>query len=167
MLPFPPMTISRKDFLRLSVTFGGVAAAAHLVGCGSDDPAPAGTTDTGTGTDTGSGTDTGTGTDTGAGTDTGTKTDTGTASDAPAEAAACTKVSPEIALNHGHVLDVPFADLTATGDKTYDIKGTALHTHSVTLTEAQRKDIAASKTVIVTSTDGGAAHTHTITITCA
>jgi len=148
MLPFPPMTISRKDFLRLSVTFGGVAAAAHLVGCGSDDP-PATTTDTGTGTDTG------------------TKTDTGTASDAPAEAAACTKVSPEIATNHGHVLDVPFADLTATGDKTYDIKGTALHTHSVTLTEAQRKDIAASKTVIVTSTDGGALHTHTITITCA
>lgn len=166
MLPFPPMTISRKDFLRFTVTFGGVAAAAHLVGCGSDD-SPSTTTDTGTGTDTGTKTDTGSGTDTGAGSDTGGGTDTGTKTDGSTEGGACTKVNGEIATNHGHVLDVPFGDLSATGDKTYDIKGTALHTHSVTLTEAQRKDIAAGKSVIATSTDGGAAHTHTCTITCA
>ncbi len=139
------MPISRKDFLRITLTFGGVSAAAALTGCGSDTTPTA--TDTGT-----------------AAADTGSATDTGSGKDTSGESAGCTAVTGAIASNHGHELVMPMGDLTATGDKTYDITGSAGHTHTVTFTEAQRKDIAAGKSIVAASTSSG--HAHDVTASC-
>lgn len=77
----------------------------------------------------------------------------------------CAAVTATIALNHGHVLAVPLADVTAAVDMTYDIMGTSLHTHSVTITGTQFATIASSGTVTLTSGTGGM-HTHSITVVC-
>lgn len=70
-----------------------------------------------------------------------------------------------IAANHGHVLMVTAADVTAAADKTYDIMGSAGHTHSVTVTAAMFAKLHNSMTVMMTSTDG-AGHTHGVTVMC-
>jgi hypothetical protein len=82
--------------------------------------------------------------------------------DAPAGACA---LNEAISANHGHVLTVSAADVTAAVDKTYDIMGSSVHTHTVTLTAAHFAMLAQNQTVNVTSTSSGA-HSHTITITC-
>lgn len=69
--------------------------------------------------------------------------------------------------NHGHTMSVSQADVDAAADKTYDIKGSAPHSHQVTLTAAQFASLKSGKNVSVESTDGGVAHTHNITIKCA
>jgi hypothetical protein len=73
-----------------------------------------------------------------------------------------------IEANHGHVLMVTSADVAAGADKTYDIMGTALHTHMVTVTAADFAKLQsnANASVMVTSTVGSA-HTHLVTILCA
>jgi hypothetical protein len=70
-----------------------------------------------------------------------------------------------ITLNHGHSLMVPAADFSAVGDKVYDIMGGSLHSHSITLTAAQRATILGGGSVTVTSTLTG--HTHDVTVACA
>jgi hypothetical protein len=70
-----------------------------------------------------------------------------------------------IASNHGHVLTVPGAHLTAPADHTYDIHGSADHTHDVMLTAADLTMLAAGTTVSVTSSLG-AGHTHNCMIHC-
>jgi hypothetical protein len=76
-----------------------------------------------------------------------------------------------IAGNHGHVLTIPTADLDATVDKVYDIQGSAIHTHSVTLTVANLQALKAGMNTTVissTSSDGPAgAHEHSVAILCA
>jgi hypothetical protein len=76
--------------------------------------------------------------------------------------------SVTIDANHGHVLMVTSADVAAGLDKTYDITGTAIHSHMVTVTGADfmRLQSNANASVMVTSTLGSA-HMHTITILCA
>ena len=78
----------------------------------------------------------------------------------------CATPSATIALNHGHELIVPLADVTAAADRTYDIMGTSIHTHSVTITAAQFATIATGASVMVSSTVGSA-HMHDITVRCA
>ena len=70
--------------------------------------------------------------------------------------------------NHGHVLMVTSSDVTTGAAKTYDIMGTATHTHSVTVaaTDFAKLQSNANGSIQVTSTSGGG-HTHTITIICA
>ena len=68
-----------------------------------------------------------------------------------------------IETNHGHVLTVSKADVTAAVDKTYDIMGTSAHTHSVTVTAADFAKLAQNMSVSLTSTSGGA-HTHGVLI---
>ena len=70
-----------------------------------------------------------------------------------------------IAGNHGHVLSIPAADLNSTFDKTYDILGTATHSHSVTFTAAQLAQLKAGMTVQVTTTTT-LAHDHAISEGC-
>jgi hypothetical protein len=70
-----------------------------------------------------------------------------------------------IAGNHGHVLMVAAADVAAGLDKTYDIAGSAGHTHDVTVTAAQFQMLAAGTAVTIT-TSVTAAHMHDVTITC-
>jgi hypothetical protein len=74
--------------------------------------------------------------------------------------------SVNIAGNHGHVLMVSKAEVTAAADKTYDITGTAAHSHSVTVTAANFATLASNQSVSLTSTSGGN-HTHSILVMCA
>jgi hypothetical protein len=70
--------------------------------------------------------------------------------------------------NHGHVLMVTASDVAAGVQKSYDITGTAAHSHMVTVTAANFATLQsnANGSVQVTSTSGGM-HTHTVTILCA
>jgi hypothetical protein len=67
--------------------------------------------------------------------------------------------------NHGHVLIVLRSDLDSTTAMSYDIQGTADHTHTVTLTVAQLATLktGTSVTVVSTTTDF---HQHVITVSC-
>jgi hypothetical protein len=72
-----------------------------------------------------------------------------------------------ITANHGHVLIVSKADVMAGVDKTYDIMGTALHTHSVTITAAMFATLAANTAGGVMTTSSVTLHSHPITVVCA
>lgn len=75
--------------------------------------------------------------------------------------------SAVIAGNHGHVLVVPRADLDSTTDRSYDIQGSAVHTHMVTFTAAQLAMLKAGQSVAATSTPfSGDGHTHMVTESC-
>jgi hypothetical protein len=76
--------------------------------------------------------------------------------------------TPTISANHGHVLTIPIADLDSPTAKTYDITGTANHSHSVTFSSAQLASLKVTGTIVtVTSTaattDG---HTHSVAVSC-
>ncbi len=90
--------------------------------------------------------------------------DDGGTPDAPG--GTCTTPSTAISSNHGHVMMVALADVTAGVDKTYDISGTAGHMHSVTVTAANMASLKTGGTVMVTSTTGNG-HTHAVTVMCA
>jgi hypothetical protein len=64
------------------------------------------------------------------------------------------------------VMMVSVADVTAGVEKTYDITGSAPHTHMVTVTAANMASLKTGGTVMVQSTTGGA-HTHAVTVMCA
>ena len=85
----------------------------------------------------------------------------------PGSAPDCTTgVNADIQLNHGHVLTVSPDDVAAAVDKSYDIQGTALHTHTVTVTAADFAELEKGNTLTLT-TSVGATHTHTVTVQCA
>jgi hypothetical protein len=73
---------------------------------------------------------------------------------------------PVIGGNHGHVLTVAKADITAGTAKTYDIRGAADHTHSVTISAPNFATLT-NNTVVTTSSTTDSSHNHTITIMCA
>ena len=68
--------------------------------------------------------------------------------------------------NHGHTLTVSVADVNAGNDKTYNIEGTAGHSHQVTVTAANFNSLANNQQVILSSTNDNG-HTHSVTISCA
>jgi hypothetical protein len=140
------MKISRKDFLKVGA-LAGATVTLVITGCGGDD-------DGGGSGGTGGGTG-GTGGGTGG-------TAGGTGGSGGSSSSPCT---PDITGNHGHVLDIPAADLDATDTKTYSIMGTSVHDHTVTLTAAQLAELKAGNPVSVDSSVA-AAHSHSITITC-
>lgn len=85
---------------------------------------------------------------------------------APAPAPNGTSCSPAvISDNHGHVLVIAKSDLDSTSAMTYDIHGTADHTHNVTFSAAQLAQLKAGMTVSVSSTVT-LSHDHTVTVTC-
>jgi hypothetical protein len=85
---------------------------------------------------------------------------------APAPAPNGTSCSPAvISDNHGHVLVIAKSDLDSTSAMTYDIHGTADHTHSVTFSAAQLAQLKAGVTVSVSSSVT-LSHDHTVTVTC-
>ncbi len=73
--------------------------------------------------------------------------------------------SATIAANHGHVLNVTKEDVIAGAAKTYDITGTANHSHSVTLTAADmaalQKNLEADEVSTV-----NLGHDHAIKVVC-
>lgn len=76
------------------------------------------------------------------------------------------RCASSISLNHGHVLSIQASDLTGGRDRTYNIQGSADHSHSVTITAAQFTMLMAGATVTATSTLGGG-HTHDTSTQCA
>ena len=76
-----------------------------------------------------------------------------------------TGCSASISGNHGHVLTIPSADLNSTVDMSYDIHGTADHTHTVTFSAAQLAQLKAGTSVSVNSTTT-LAHNHAISERC-
>lgn len=71
-----------------------------------------------------------------------------------------------ISANHGHQLVVSRADVAAGETKTYDIRGSSMHTHSVTISGDRFASLATRGTINLTS-DNANQHTHGITVTCA
>jgi VCBS repeat-containing protein len=67
-----------------------------------------------------------------------------------------------VSANHGHSVFITQAQLTAGGALALDIRGTATHPHTISLTAAQVGTIAANQQVsVVSTTDDG--HNHTVT----
>ncbi|MBL8289512.1 MAG: hypothetical protein JNL85_16145 [Rubrivivax sp.] len=90
----------------------------------------------------------------------------------PAAGPAASSCGAGIAGNHGHALVLANSDLEPGAgydpmvDTAYDIRGTATHTHTVTLTAAQRATLKAGGTVTVVSSTTEA-HSHAVTVNCA
>jgi hypothetical protein len=72
-------------------------------------------------------------------------------------------ISVTINGNHGHILNITQDDITAGIDKTYDIQGTATHTHSVTITAADFTNLKNKISISETSTTT-LSHNHLITV---
>jgi hypothetical protein len=68
--------------------------------------------------------------------------------------------------NHGHSLTVSNADVSAGGEKTYNIMGTAGHSHNITVTAANFITLSNNQQITLNSTTGNG-HTHTVTVSCA
>ena len=88
--------------------------------------------------------------------------------DAPGDAPLpqnCASTGATIANNHGHVITVTAAEANAGVDKTYQIQGTSLHPHTVTITAAQFTMLKSLGTITVTSSTD-AMHSHSVTVTC-
>jgi hypothetical protein len=84
--------------------------------------------------------------------------------DAPAT---CTGTpTATIAQNHGHVMAVAVADLTAGATRTYMIRGGAMHDHAVTLSAQDFARLMAGETVVKQSSET-VEHTHDVTVRCA
>jgi len=87
--------------------------------------------------------------------------------DAPA---GCTATNGVVVImdNHPHaphMVIVAKEDVAAAVDKTYDIMGSAAHTHMITITAAQFTELKSSASIMVASTDGGG-HTHMVKVSC-
>ncbi len=158
------MRLSRKEFLESGLALAGLAVGFGLLGC-SDDDDPVGGADKGGSKDTGAGKDMAATKDSGAGKDMAAKMEGGAGKDMPV--AKCQKgVNSTIGTNHGHTLVVDKADVTAGKDKSYDIKGSSKHPHTVKVTAANFGDLKAGKSVSITSSSD-ASHTHSVTLKCA
>ncbi len=71
----------------------------------------------------------------------------------------------QIAANHGHSLSISGADKMAGAAKDYDIKGSADHSHTVSLGADDFADLNGG-TVVVVQSSTNAGHSHDVTITC-
>lgn len=76
-----------------------------------------------------------------------------------------TRVIGRVGRNHGHALTVSLADVMAGAEKTYDVKGSSGHTHSVTLSADEMKSLQEGKIVRTKSTTQN--HAHHILVRCA
>lgn len=88
-------------------------------------------------------------------------------SGADAAAASCVQngTTTAIAANHGHVLVVSKQDVAAGADKSYDIRGTADHTHTVALSEEHFHDLAENHAIMTTSSTE-LSHSHGVMVAC-
>ena len=84
----------------------------------------------------------------------------------PAPKYTFSRVVGKIGKNHRHVLVVPFDDVKAGAEKTYDIAGAAGHPHTVTLSPDQMKSLLANNDVR-TKSSLDHQHAHRILVKCA
>ncbi len=71
-----------------------------------------------------------------------------------------------IGSNHGHSLTVSKEDVQSGAAKTYTIKGTSGHDHSVSLTAAHFTALKSNTSILLTSTNDND-HTHSVQVSCA
>jgi hypothetical protein len=75
-----------------------------------------------------------------------------------------------IRTNHGHILMVPKEDVAARAEKSYDIRGSADHTHTVVVTADLMAQLATNMAVMTSSTLNSSAtfgtHSHDVLIAC-
>jgi hypothetical protein len=90
--------------------------------------------------------------------------DDGGGTTADAAPPSCASPAAVVEANHGHVMMVSMADVTAGAAKTYNIMGTATHDHTVMITAAQFAQLASGGTLTLTSSN--TIHTHTVTVMC-
>jgi hypothetical protein len=74
-------------------------------------------------------------------------------------------VNASIGANHGHALVVTAADVMAGAAKTYDIRGSADHTHGVTVSAGAFTMLASNQSAMTISTTVDN-HSHSIMLTC-
>lgn len=167
--------LSRKEFLKGALALVGTGVV--LDACSSD--AATGPQDSGappdggnTSKDAGQTQDAATAQDTGATQDAGTTQDAGAAQDTgtkeTASGGACTAngAKDQNLDDPEHRLVVSSADVVAGVAKSYSIRGTSPHDHTVTLTAADFAKLKADTKITVTSsTDDG--HDHTFDVVCA
>lgn len=152
------MSLPRRQFVKLTFVFAGAAvtgaAGALMSACSSSSD---------TDTPNRGGTDAATGGDTSQ-----PRADASSGADAAKDAApAELKCRESISQNHGHAVTVPVADLDSTSNKTYSIKGTSAHDHSIVLEAQDFADLKAGLSVKKTSNTNGETHDHVVTILCA
>ena len=69
--------------------------------------------------------------------------------------------------NHGHLLQIPNADLDSLTDKSYSIQGAASHDHPFTLTAANLARLKAGQAIVVVTTGVAFEHSHDVSGSCA
>jgi hypothetical protein len=77
----------------------------------------------------------------------------------------CNTLTSSIGSNHGHVLTLPPADVTAGVEKTYNIQGSSNHPHTVKVTAQNFAMLKQTGTITLTSEPDNI-HPHSVTITC-
>ncbi len=144
--------MTRKQFLRSALDVAAATIGLTILSAcnGSSTPTPgadaAGTVGSGSGSGPGSG---------------------------AGSASACIQngTTVNIVANHGHVLVVSKDDVAAAQQKSYDIMGTADHTHTVTITAAMFQQLATDQAIMTQSTVNNSAtfgtHNHPIMVACA
>jgi len=91
----------------------------------------------------------------------------------PGSATSCVQngTTVNIVANHGHVLVVSKDDVVAAQDKSYDIMGTADHTHTVMISAAMFQQLEADQAIMMQSSVNVSAtfgtHGHPIMVACA
>ena len=83
----------------------------------------------------------------------------------PPRSADCGAGDADISLNHGHVLVIVSSDLDSMVDRTYSIRGSSDHDHTVTLGGPQLQQLKAGASVTAVAS-ASAAHSHVVTVTC-
>ena len=76
------------------------------------------------------------------------------------------RVIGKVGKNHGHVLTIPFADVEAGAEKSYDIAGTSGHPHTVTLSPENLKTLLTGQDLRMKSSRDHQ-HQHRILVKCA
>ena len=71
-----------------------------------------------------------------------------------------------IGSNHGHSLTVSKTDVENGVEKTYNILGSASHSHDVTISAANFSSLKNASSIQVSSTSGSG-HTHSVSVSCA
>ena len=71
------------------------------------------------------------------------------------------KLISTISRNHGHVFTISLTDLQKNGAKTYNIKGSASHSHEIEISNEVLTALVTKNIVEIESTDG-AGHTHIV-----
>ena len=71
-----------------------------------------------------------------------------------------------IGSNHGHSLTVSKTDVENGVEKTYNILGSASHSHDVTISTANFSSLKNASSIQVSSTSGSG-HTHSVSVSCA